>query len=342
VTTHAASSQAEITLALVGGTHIHTPDFVQRMADADYVTTKYIWDPIRETAESRQEVAGGEIVDHVNQIYDDPEVDGIVICSETFRHVDLIGPAIEAGKHLFVEKPVGMNGAEGTRIAHKVNQSGVIFQTGYFNRSFPRNRMIKNLIEEGAFGKITRLRLSNVHSGALGGWFDDEWRWMADLEQAGVGAFGDMGSHAFDLLLWFLSEDKPTSCTGYIDQAIARYPGCDEYGEGMVKFASGAVGTVAGGWVDRANPNEVEIFGTDGHARVTNGDLYLTIPDMDADGSEPWGDLPDELDHPIELFFRAVAGESDLPLIKAGEAAQVSRVISAIYRAHETGSWARL
>jgi predicted dehydrogenase len=98
--------------------------------------------------------------------------------------------------------------------------------------------------------------------------------WMADLDQAGVGAFGDLGSHVFDLLLWFMEGDKPKACTGYIDKVLERYPGCDEYGEGMVTFESGAVATVAGGWVDHANPNQIEVSGTNGHVRVTNGDLF--------------------------------------------------------------------
>lgn len=331
-----------IVLALAGGTHIHTPDFANRMAASSLVETRYVWDPDNDTARRRREVTGGELVESFERICSDPEVDGIVICSETFRHIDLIPPAAEAGKHLFVEKPVGMNGSEATRIAHTVDRAGVIFQTGYFSRSHGRNRLIRSMLRNGELGTVTRLRLSNVHSGALGGWFDEEWRWMADPDRAGVGAYGDLGSHALDLLLWFMTEDTPVSCTASIDQAIARYPGCDEFGEGMVRFASGAVAVVAAGWVDHANPNEVEISGTEGHLRVTGGELYLTVPSLGADGSSPWKELPENLDHPLELFFEAVAGVPDLPLITAGEAARVNRLITALYRGNETGSWVRI
>jgi predicted dehydrogenase len=157
-----------------------------------------------------------------------------------------------------------------------------------------------------------------------------------------VGAFGDLGSHAMDLLLWFMEGDSPQACTGYIDTVLEQYPDCDEYGEGMVTFASGAVATVAGGWVDHANPNQIEVSGTKGHLRVTNGELFLTIPDMDTDSSEAWENLPQGYAHPLELFFQAVAGEEDLPLISADEAAETNRLITEIYNAHEAGEWIRL
>ena len=123
---------------------------------------------------------------------------------------------------------------------------------------------------------------------------------------------------------------------------LEKYPTSDEYGEGMVRFESGAVATLAGGWVDHANPNQIEISGTGGHLRVTNGELFVTAPESDMDGSEPLTDLPEDLKHPIELFFDAVAGQDNVPLISADEAADVNRVITEIYSAHEQGTWVQL
>lgn len=331
-----------ITLAMVGGAHIHAPDFANRMSRSENVTTKYVWDPSPETARARQEVTGGEIVNSPDVIFNDPEVDGVIITSQTNMHTNLIIPAAEAGKHMFVEKPVGMNGTEAAQIASVVNEAGVIFQTGYFMRSSGVNQKVKELVQNGSLGEITRLRLSNVHSGVIGGWFDTDWRWMTQPDKAGVGAFGDLGSHVFDLLLWFMDGDNPKACTGYVDSVIGRYPESDEYGEGMVTFESGAVATVAAGWVDHANPNQIEISGTKGHLRVTNGNLYLRIPEMDLDASEPYTDLPESWKHPVEIFFDAVAGSNTAPLISAEEAAAVNRLVTEIYNAHQQNNWVQL
>jgi predicted dehydrogenase len=333
------SSEEKIQVALVGGAHIHAPDFVNRMSRHEKVETRYVWDPNPETARARQRVSGGDVVDDPSVIFSDEEVKAVVIGTETVRHMDVIRPAIDARKHLFVEKPVGLDGREAELIAEMVNQAGVLFQTGYFMRSSDVNRTIKKLMDEKALGDITRLRISNVHSGAIGGWFDGEWRWMADPDQAGVGAFGDLGCHAADLLLWFMSDDRPASCTAHIDSVLNRYPGSDEYGEGMVRFDSGAVATIAGGWVDHANPNQIEISGTKGHLRVTNGELYLQVPDLNASASDPWEELEEAIRHPLDLFFDAVAGEEHLPLITANEAAKVNRLITEMYRAGSERSW---
>ena len=336
------SKKNTITLAMVGGAHIHAPDFANRMKLDENVHTKYVWDPNPETARARQEVTGGQIAGSPEIIFRDPEVDGVVITSQTKMHTDLVFPAVNAGKHLFVEKPLGMNGDEATEIASAINNAGVIFQTGYFMRSSGVNQKVRSLVQSGALGDITRLRLSNVHSGVIGGWFDTDWRWMTEPDQAGVGAFGDLGSHVFDLLLWFMEGDKPKACTGYIDSVIGRYPDSDEYGEGMVTFESGAVATVAAGWVDHANPNQIEISGTKGHLRVTNGNLYLQIPEMNLEASEPFTDLPESWKHPVEIFFDAVAGTNQAPLITANEAAAVNRLVSEIYTAHDRGRWVQL
>ena len=165
---------------------------------------------------------------------------------------------------------------------------------------------------------------------------------MTDLEQAGVGGFGDLGSHVMDLLLWFMQEDSPVACTGYIDKVLERYPDCDEYGESMIRFESGAVATLAAGWVDHVNPNEIEISGTEGHIRVTNGELFVTIPDDDQDASDPYEDLPEDKDHPLELFFQEVAGSPTDFLISADEAAKTNHLITRIYEADRMRRWVRV
>src|SRR5205814_10649386 len=125
---------------------------------------------------------------------------------------------------------------------------GVKCQTGYSTRGRPVHQFITQSIGAKQYGKITRARASNCHSGALGGWFDTEWRWMADPKQSGVGGFGDLGTHHLDLLMWWLGD--VASCTAAIDSGTARYPDCDELGESLFPFKSGYTGTLAAAWGD--------------------------------------------------------------------------------------------
>ncbi len=112
-------------------------------------------------------------------------------------------------------------------MAAAIENAGILFQTGYFMRGNPIFRFLKEQLAAGAFGKVTRLRMSNCHAGSLVGWFDTEWRWMADPVQAGVGAFGDLGTHALDIMLWLMGD--VTRVAADIGVATGRYGDCDEY-----------------------------------------------------------------------------------------------------------------
>ncbi len=254
-----------ITLAIAGAAHIHTSNFVKRLQErGSAVRIKSVWDHDAARAQKNAGALGADVCGDARAIFDDAEIDGVIVCSETNRHEELVTAAADAGKGLFVEKPLGMGAADSFRMAAVIEQAGVIFQTGYFMRSSPAHRFLKEQVEAGVFGTITRVRGSNCHSGALGGWFDTEWRWMADPAVAGCGAFGDLGTHSLDILMWLAGDVE--SVTATVGALVARYPGCDEFGEGMLRFKNGIVGTLAAGWVDVANPVSLLVAGTEGHA----------------------------------------------------------------------------
>lgn len=325
-------------LALVGCAHIHTPGFVKRMADRDDVTVKYVWDPDRDRSNKRAPDLSAQVVDDVAQIWADDRIEGVVICSETDIHQGLVESAAQTKKHMFVEKPLGLGAADANKMAEAIEQAGVIFQTGYFQRGAPINLFAREQIAKGSFGQITRIRHSNCHGGALGDWFTPEWLWMTDPVRAGCGAFGDLGTHSLDILMWLMGDVD--SVTATIDTAIAQYgPTCDEYGEGLLKFSNGVVGSLAAGWVDVAHPVNFLISGTEGHLYAANGDLFFQSKHVDgADGKTPWTDLPEGWPHAFELFLDAVGGK-DVPLVGVREAAARSAVMEAMYASVKSGKW---
>ena len=328
-----------IKVALVGAAHIHTPGFIKRLKErSSDVTVTCVWDHDDERAKRRAAELNVPAIRNVNKIWTDPEIQAVVICSETDRHKKLVLSGAGAKKHMFVEKPLGMGSADSYAMASAIEQMGLIFQTGYMMRTRPIQLFIKDQIEKGNFGKITRVRYSVCHQGALAGWFDTEWRWMANPTESGVGGFGDLGTHGLDILLWWMGEIE--SATGQILTAINKYPECDEFGEGMLKFKNGAIGTLAGSWVDVANPIEFQVAGTEGHAYVQNGQLFFQSTKVEgADGKSPWTQLPAALNSPLDNFLDAVSGKTDLPLVKPREAAYVCSVTEAIYQGAKMGRW---
>ena len=330
-----------IQLALVGAAHIHTPGFIKRINDRSDVAVKFVWDHDLDRAALRAGELNAQVTQDLNAIWSDPEIRAVVICSETDRHDALVNAAAAAGKHMFVEKPLGFGARDSASMAAAIAKAGVIFQTGYFMRGNPMLRFIKEQIEAGHFGQITRLRMENCHTGSLGGWFDTEWRWMADLSQSGVGGFGDLGTHVLDIMLWLMGD--VSSLTAAIENGTARYPGCDETGEGMLKFKNGVIGTLAAGWVDVANPVTLELSGTQGHALIMNGQLYFKSQAVDgADGKTPWTQLSEPWPHAFNLFLDAVDGKSRVPLVAVQEAAYRSTVMEALYTAAREKRWVDL
>ncbi len=285
--------------------------------------------------QARQEL-GVPVVQDVAVIWADPEIKAVVICSETDRHEELVNAAAKAHKHVYAEKPLGMGGADAYAMAKAIDDAGILFQTGYFMRGDRNILFLKQQIDKGAFGKITRVRGSNCHNGALGGWFDGEWRWMADPKVAGVGAFGDLGTHSLDILVWLMGPVSRVTAT--ISPGTARYAGCDELGEGILIFNDGVIGTLAAGWDDVANPVSLEICGTEGHATIVNGQLHY----YSKDGKEVPAaklDLPTALTAPLDRFLDAAEGKKNVPLVTPDEAAYRSAVMEALYQSAAGQKW---
>lgn len=330
---------AKVSVALLGVAHLHTPGFIQMVKARDDVQVKYVWDHDAQRAKASAEDLGARVAQNLEQVWADPQVVGVAIFSETNRHCELVLAAAKAHKHLFVEKPLGTNAQECDAMARAIDQSGVLFTTGYFNRGLPIHLFLKEEIAKGNFGKITRVRASNCLDTVLADALAGPWRWMADPKIAGTGGFGDVGTHMIDLLVWMLGDVD--SVTADLKTAVGRYGDADETGEALLRFKNGTIGTVAAGWVDVENPVTLLISGTEGHASVINGRLYYKSNKVPgADGRRPWNKkMPRAQPHPYNMFLDAVAGQKGLPMVSAKDAAARVRVMEAIYQAAKQHAW---
>lgn len=330
-----------LTLALVGASHIHTPGFVRKLKERSELKVKYVWDRVPAVAERPAAELGAQAVPERDLIWSDPEVSAVVVCSETNLHKEIVLQAAQAKKHLFVEKPLGISAEDSFAMARAIEQAGVLFQTGYFNRGNPIYQFIRQHMAQGSFGQVTRIRHSNGHGGGMADWFvDKDWSWMTDVRQAGFGGFGDLGAHSLDLVLWLVGQEVER-VSASVHTAKARFgPDCDEFGEGLLVFEGGILGSLAASWVDVANPVTLQVSGMQGHAYVADGKLYFKSQHVaGADGSTPWTDLPPAWPHAFDLYLDAVSGKPYPALITAREAATSSAVMAALYQAAHRQTW---
>lgn len=332
---------APVQVALVGAAHIHTPQFINILKGRNDVKTVAVWDHDGDRAARRAGELGAPVVKDVAEIWKNDRIKAVVVCSETDRHRDLVLAAAAAGKHLFVEKPLGISARDSMEMADAIEKARVLFSTGYFMRSSPVHQYLKKQVEAGVFGKITRVHHANCHSGSLGGWFDTEWRWMADPRQAGVGAFGDLGTHSLDILMWMFGAVDAVCAD--IKVVTGRYGDCDESGLGLMRFNNGATGSLAAGWVDVANPITMEISGTEGHACIVRDKVYLSSNKVPgADGGKPVADLPRALPHAFVMWVNAVTGNGESVLVAPREAAARVAVMEAMYRSARERKWTEI
>ncbi len=335
----AAEQPPLVTLALVGCAHVHTEGFVDALKARKDVKVKYVWDPKdAPRADRYAQALHAAVVPSDETVWSDAEVQAAVICSQTNLHHRLVVAGAKAGKHLFVEKPMGMSAADCREMVQAIEQAGVRFTTGYAMRTRPEYLFLKEQIALGNLGQITRIRASCCHRASLGGWFDKAFRWMADPKIAGCGAFGDMGTHGLDLLMWLLGDVD--AVTADIKVVTGRYGDCDESGEALIRFRNGATGTLAAGWVDLVNPVSFLVSGTKGHATVFQDALYFMSEKVpSADGKTPWTKLPAALPIPLDMLVSTVGGKTGLPLVSPREAASRVGVMEAMYRASAERKW---
>src|SRR4051812_9345090 len=130
-------------------------------------------------------------------VIDDPAVDAVSITLPNAMHREVTLAAIEAGKHVWVEKPVGRGMADTAAVADAARAAGTINAVGFCYRFAPAVQHARALIAAGAVGEVNHYRgpfladyANHPDAGAS---------WRFSREQAGSGALGDLMAHVVDL-----------------------------------------------------------------------------------------------------------------------------------------------
>ena len=129
------------------------------------------------------------------------EVDLVVLGVPNDLHCELTCLAAEAGKHVVVEKPMALNLLECDRMIAACQRASVML--GYAEELCfaPKYVRLKQLITEGALGKVHLVKQSEKHDGPHTGWF-------YNTERSGGGVTFDMGCHAIEFFRWLLGDSS--------------------------------------------------------------------------------------------------------------------------------------
>jgi predicted dehydrogenase len=141
-----------------------------------------------------------ETVGDYREVVSRADIDAVTITTPNVSHREIAMAALAAGKHVFCEKPLAMNGAEAEAMAQMGRESGRIHQIAFTFRYTHGVARLRELLREGAIGQPFFVRMVGE------GWSDlrPEARvaWRHQVGLAGAGMLADMGSHYFDLVNW--------------------------------------------------------------------------------------------------------------------------------------------
>ncbi len=130
------------------------------------------------------------------------DVDVVIVSTINSLLAEISVAALEAGKHVLVEKPAARNLRELDTVIAAEERSGRLVHVGFNHRYHPALLKARELQEEGALGEMMFVRGRYGHGGRLG--YDKEWR--ADPKRAGGGELIDQGVHLIDLARQFLGD----------------------------------------------------------------------------------------------------------------------------------------
>lgn len=326
-------------IAMLSFAHVHANGYAQRVVDHPEAQIQCIWDDDPARGREASERWSAPLFDDLEQVVGSPDVDAVVINTETSKHPMVMKAALRYGKHIFTEKALTIRTQDADEMVKLVNESGVKFMICLPTRTRPETLFIKDVLDKGWLGKVTLMRVRVAHSAALDVWFTAERHndWFVDEKLAGGGALFDLGCHNTDVMRWFLGE--PKSLVAKVQGFAGTYD-IDDNTVVVIEFKNGALGILDTGFVHRAGPNPFEIYGTDGYVgRDPSGGLLLTSTQLQPEGIQGYikpTRLPDALPHPMDQWISAILHDTPVT-ITVEDGRNLTQLLEAAYQSAREG-----
>ncbi len=193
------------------------------------------------------------VTTRIERVLGDPAVDAVIIATPVHTHYNLAARVLEAGKHVFVEKPLAPSSELADELVDMAAEQDRILMCGHTFLYSPPVRMIKRMIGEGKLGDIYFISSSRVNLG---------------LHQRDVSVIWDLGPHDFSILLYWLSE-MPTSVRAVGRDSIVK--GIVDVAFVTMAFASGIVANIELSWLAPSKLRRTVLVGSERMAVYDDG-----------------------------------------------------------------------
>lgn len=189
------------------------------------------------------------------------DVDIVVVATLHDALAEITRGAMEAGKHVLVEKPAARHVDELLPLPELAAKTGSLVHVGFNHRYHRALRKMRQIVDSGELGPLMFLRARYGHGGRVG--YDSEWR--ARPELSGGGELIDQGVHLIDLARWFLGEFTEVSGsahTFYWDMPV------DDNAFLLLKTVEGKVAFLHASCTEWKNTFSFELYGRDGKLSI--------------------------------------------------------------------------
>ena len=278
------------------------------------------------------------------------DVEVVCVCVPSGLHAAIGVQAAQAGKHLVVEKPIDVSLEAADRLIDAARAAGVALTVISQHRFDPGLVELRRLLDDGALGRVVLGEASTKWYRAQAYYDSAAWRGTYAMDG---GSLMNQGVHYVDLLRWCMG---PAAEVTAVCATQAHQVEVEDTALGIVRFASGAVGTILSSTAAFPGfPQRLEITGTNGTVTVQDGrivgralaaDPGPAIPDGAADAARSAAAEPAALD--IASHAAQLAGLLDAidagrePAVSGQDGRDALEIVLAVYESSRTGRPVRL
>lgn len=291
------------------------------------------------TKEKAQKIAkeyGCKLYHSLNEIYEDPEVDAVIICTPPDSHCEITVNALEHNKHVLVEKPMSVTAKEAKIMMNTSKKTGKKLMVSHNQRLYRPHQKAKELIERGEIGKILTYRTCLGLPLKQVGEIQPEWK----------NVIGEVGSHRIDLMRYILGEDIE-EVFGHLFNVYQPESTIDDNAMVLLKHTNNITGSLI---VSRTSYGEsdrmTQIYGTEGKITLyAETNAVVVEKGINEKATINFADLPPqsvvEVTDIVERFISSVLYDSDI-LVPPEDGYQVMLALDAIRLSNREKRWVSL
>lgn len=247
------------------------------------------------------------------------DLDAVEVCLHNNLHSPVTIEALQAGKHVYCEKPIAGSYRDGVAMVEAAKQTGRMLHIQLGTLYSKEAKAAKRLIEGGHLGKVYHARSTGYRRRGrpfVDGYGTDRF---VKKEQAGGGALFDMGIYHIAQLVWLLGQPKVRNIAGHTYQETEMDEGrrkssnydVEELGVGFVTFEGGVTMDIIESWAIQLNPFEgSSVVGSKGGIRMEPFQYFSNVADMSMNATFELGS-DDSRWHSLNPDYRAYDSSQD-------------------------------